>query len=446
VRSAVKFLDKVRTIEADEGRFPLPEQREASEMFRRIGLGVMGFGEMVASLGITYGGEGFSEFSEGLFERIRDEAYRRSAELAEELGPFPAFDWERHGRCPFIQRLPKRIADSIAEHGLRNVTVVSFAPTGSIAILGQTSGGIEPMFAPLYRRYSNLGGSDRMEFKVYDPAVSRWQQATGAEFPTDPDGITPDVLDTLPPFFVFAHNVPWEARVDVQGVAQRFVDSSISSTINLPPDVTEEEVAAIYMRGWKAGCKGITVYREGCRENILETVVKGGDEEPEPQEIGRPWDRPTVMDCRSVSFKSHENRVLIDFCQDAQRELKEIKVVMGRSGDEVHALCEALGRCVSKLLQKGCDVAEIAESLRGIKSGETQWLRFDDEQEHPYVVRSVPDAMSAYMYHAYVLPAREAAMRDITTTTAAPGTLAADEVRRGGSCPQCEGVDEYGRR
>jgi len=117
--------------------------------FRRIGLGVMGFGEMTASLGITYGGEGFQEFAESLFERIRDEAYGRSAELAEELGPFPAFDWEKHSKCPFIQRLPKRISDSIAEHGLRNVTVVSFAPTGTIAILGQTSGGMEPMFAPL---------------------------------------------------------------------------------------------------------------------------------------------------------------------------------------------------------------------------------------------------------------------------------------------------------
>lgn len=444
VRAAVTFLDRVRTIETEENRFPLPEQQEASERFRRIGLGVMGFGEMVASLGITYGGEGFQEFSESLFERIRDEAYKRSSELARELGPFPAFDWERHSKCPFVRRLPKRILDSIAEHGLRNITIVSFAPTGSIAILGQTSGGIEPMFAPLYKRYSNLGGIDRMEFRVYDPAVSRWQQATGAEFPTDPAGITPDVLDTLPPFFVFSHNVPWEARVDVQGAAQRFVDSSISSTINLPSDVTEEEVAAIYMRGWKAGCKGVTVYREGCRENILETVVQ--DEEPEAREISRPWDRPTVMDCRSMSFKSHENRVLIDFCQDAQHDLKEVKVVMGRSGDEAHALCEALGRCVSKLLQKGTDVAEIAESLRGIKSGETQWLRFDDEQEHPYVVRSVPDAMSAYMYHAYVLPAREAAMRETTTTTAPTDAMAVDEAKRAGSCPQCEGVDEYGRR
>ncbi len=445
VRSAVTFLDKVRTIETEEGRFPLPEQQEASERFRRIGIGVMGFGEMVASLGITYGGDGFPQFSERLFERIRDEAYKRSVELAKELGAFPAFDWERHSRCPFIQRLPKRIADSIAEHGLRNVTVVSFAPTGSIAILGQTSGGMEPMFAPMYRRYSNLGGTDRVEFRVYDPAVSRWQQATGAEFPTDPASITPDVLDTLPPFFVFSHNVSWEARVDVQGVAQRFVDSSISSTINLPPDATEDEVAAIYMRGWKAGCKGVTVYREGCRENILETVAKGG-EESDSQETGRPWDRPTVMKCHSMSFKSHENRVLIDFCEDSNRDLKEVKVVMGRSGDEVHALCEALGRCVSKLLQKGADVAEIAESLRGIKSGETQWLRFDDEQEHPYVVRSVPDAMSAYMYHAYVLPAREAAAREATATTSPADPLAADESMRGGSCQQCEGVDEYGRR
>jgi len=443
VRAAVVFLDKVRSIESEENRFPLPEQREASERFRRIGLGVMGFGEMTASLGITYGGEGFREFAESLFERIRDEAYGRSTELAEELGPFPAFDWERHSRCPFIQRLPKRITDSIAEHGLRNVTVVSFAPTGTIAILGQTSGGMEPMFAPLYKRYSNLGGTDRMEFRIYDPAVSRWQRATGAEFPTDPDVITSDVLDTLPPFFVFSHNVPWEARVDVQGAAQRFVDSSISSTINLPSDVTEEEVAAIYMRGWKSGCKGVTVYREGCRENILETVTK---DDKAPPENKRPWSRPTVMSCRSMSFKSHENRVLIDFCEDAQRDLKEVKVVMGRSGDEVHALCEALGRCVSKLLQKGCDVSEIAESLRGIKSGETQWLRFDDEQESPYVVRSVPDAMSAYMYHAYVLPARETALRETATTTVPTDMLAADESNRGGSCPQCEGVDEYGRR
>jgi len=446
VRSGVRFLDTVRTVEMEESRFPLERQREASQRFRRIGLGVMGLGEMVASLGMVYGSEDCVEFVRRLCEFIRDTAYEQSADMAKELGAFPAFDWERHQRCPFVRRLPDRLKRKIAEHGLRNVTVVSFAPTGTIAILGQTSGGMEPMFAPMYKRYSNLGGHDRVEFRVYDPAVTRWQGATGANFPTDADEVTPEALDMLPPFFAFSHDVPWEARVDMQGAAQAFVDSSISSTINLPPDASEEEVAAIYMRAWKAGCKGVTVYRESCRENILETSKDGegvDDAVPAPE---KPWSRPTVMDCRSVSFMSHENRVLIDFCRDSSK-LKEVKIVMGRSGDEVHALCEALGRCVSKLLQNGVDVADIAESLRGIKSGETQWLRFDPQQEHPYVVRSVPDAMSAYMYHAFVKPAREAAMREQTTTTVPDeDALAVDESLRGGSCPQCEGIDEYGRR
>jgi len=446
VRAGVRFLDKVRTVEMDEGRFPLERQREASQKFRRIGLGVMGLGEMIASLGMVYGSKESVEFVGRLCEFVRDSAYDQSVDLAKEAGPFPEFDWEKHQMCPFVRRLPERLKRRISEHGLRNVTVVSFAPTGTIAILGQTSGGIEPMFAPVYKRYSNLGGQDRVEFRVYDPAITRWREATGANFPADAEDITPDALDMLPSFFAFSHSIPWQSRVDMQAAAQAFVDSSISSTINLPPDASEEEVSAIYMRAWKAGCKGVTVYRESCRENILETSRDDDGQDDAASPSAKPWSRPTVMECRSVSFMSHENRVLIDFCKDTD-ELKEVKIVMGRSGDEVHALCEALGRCVSKLLQNGVDVSEIAESLRGIKSGETQWLRFDPKQEQPYVVRSVPDAMSAYMYHAFVKPARDAALREQTTTTS-PGDdpLAADESLRAGSCPQCEGIDEYGRK
>jgi len=443
VRAGVRFLDGVRTVEADEDRFPLPQQREASERFRRVGLGVMGLGEMVASLGMVYGSEECLKFFGKLCESVRDSAYDESVELARRLGPFPAFDWGQHQKCPFVQRLPHPLRDKIAAHGLRNVTVVSFAPTGTIAILGQTSGGIEPMFAPVYRRYSNLGGRERSEFRVYDPAISRWREATGADFPSGADDVTPEAVDTLPPNFIFSHQVPWRARVDMQALAQGFVDSSISSTINLPPDASEEEVSAIYTHAWKAGCKGVTVYREGCRENILETIRAASPGKPE--KAREPWTRPTVMDSRSVSFMCHNNRVLIDFCRDSGGKLKEVKIVMGRSGDEIHALCEALGRCVSKLLQGGADVAEIAESLRGIKSGQTQWLRFDSEQDAPYVVRSVPDAMSAYMHHAFVKPAREAASRCTTTAPPPSGPHAADESHRAGSCPQCDGIDEYGR-
>jgi ribonucleoside-diphosphate reductase alpha chain len=444
VRAGVRFLDGVRTVEADEDRFPLPQQREASERFRRVGLGVMGLGEMIASLGMVYGSEECLKFFGKLCESVRDSAYDESVELARRLGPFPAFDWDRHQKCPFVQRLPQPLRNRIAKHGLRNVTVVSFAPTGTIAILGQTSGGIEPMFAPLYRRYSNLGGRERSEFRVYDPAISRWRGATGADFPSSADDVTPEAVDMLPPNFAFSHQIPWRARVDMQALAQRFVDSSISSTINLPPDASEDEVSAIYTHAWKSGCKGVTVYREGCRENILETIRPAGPGKPE--KAREPWTRPTVMDSRSVSFMCHNNRVLIDFCRDSGGKLKEVKIVMGRSGDEIHALCEALGRCVSKLLQSGADVAEIAESLRGIKSGQTQWLRFDSEQDAPYVVRSVPDAMSAYMHHAFVKPAREAASRSTTTSPPPPGgPHAADESHRAGSCPQCDGIDEYGR-
>lgn len=443
VRAGVRFLDGVRTVEADEDRFPLPQQREVSERFRRVGLGVMGLGEMVASLGLVYGSEECMGFFGKLCESIRDSAYDESVELASRFGPFPAFDWKRHQKCPFVQRLPQSLRDRIAEHGLRNVAVVSFAPTGTIAILGQTSGGIEPMFAPVYRRYSNLGGRDRSEFRVYDPAILRWREATGADFPSNADDVTPEAIDTLPPNFAFSHQVPWRARVDMQALAQKFVDSSISSTINLPPDASEDEVSAIYTHAWKAGCKGVTVYREGCRENILETVHAANPKKP--AQAREPWTRPTVMDSRSVSFMSHSNRVLIDFCRDSGGKLKEVKIVMGRSGDEIHALCEALGRCVSKLLQSGADVAEIAESLRGIKSGQTQWLRFDSEQDAPYVVRSVPDAMSAYMHHAFVKPAREAASRCTTTAPPPSGPHVADESHRAGSCPQCDGIDEYGR-
>ena len=350
------------------------------------------------------------------------------------------------------QRLPEALQSRIAEHGLRNVTVLSFAPTGTIAILGQTSGGVEPMFAPIYKRYSNLGGKRRMEFNVYDHAVLRWQKAVNANFPTDARDVTPETLDLLPPFFVFSHDIPWKARVDLQGMAQKYVDSSISSTINLPADTSEDEVATIYMRAWRAGCKGVTVYRENCRENILEIITKVDEEE----KIRRPkWVRPMSLRANSLSYKTHNQRVIVNFCDDENNDLREVQVIMGRSGDDMHAMCEALGRCISKLLQNGVPVGEIAESLRGIKAGETQWSRFDDSQEAPYVVRSVPDFIAAYIQHRYVRPEVERAATKVSSSTNGASRSGhkgnrqavpvANEIQRGGDCPMCEGLDEFGR-
>lgn len=248
VALAVRFLDDVVSVGAP--RHPLPAQRRASERSRRVGLGVMGLADALAMLGVPYGSEPSIRWVEECLRRVRDAAYAASTELAREKGAFPVFDARHHERSPFVQRLPPELRRGLRRWGLRNAALLAIAPTGSISLLAGVSSGIEPIFG---LRYTRLVGGQRQSTE--HPLIKLYRERTGKE---DPDWPTAHQIDPL-------------ERVRLQAAAQRYVDQSISSTVNLPASASRDVVGQVYRSAWELGCKGITVFREGSRVPVLES-------------------------------------------------------------------------------------------------------------------------------------------------------------------------------
>ncbi|AFV76673.1 hypothetical protein YIM1640_10990 [Thermus oshimai] len=245
---AVRFLDAI--VDLGKTRHPLRAQRVASLRSRRIGLGVMGLADALAMLGLPYGSDEALALAEEALRRIKEAAYWESARLAKGKGPFPAFDPRAHLQSPFIQALPEPLLLQV-EKGLRNAALLSIAPTGSISLLAGVTSGIEPIFALTYLRHA--GGQ---VYLAEHPLLKRYRQAGGKDLPDWPT----------------AHQVDPFRRVRLQAVLQRHVDQSISSTVNLPRETPKETVEKLFLAAWKEGCKGITVFREGSREEVIEPL------------------------------------------------------------------------------------------------------------------------------------------------------------------------------
>jgi ribonucleoside-diphosphate reductase alpha chain len=254
VGRAVRHLDNV--VELNLGRHALAEQEEAARLGRRIGLGVTGLADMLAALGIRYDSGKALEMVDLIMSAKMDAEYRASIDLARVRGSFPLFEADKHYEQGFCAALPDGIKDAGRRHGQRNVAISTVAPSGSLSIIAQCSSGIEPIFALQYKRYVELGDAKRKEFMISHPGFARLM-----------DSGNPSV----PGHWVTAHEIDYRFRISMQGIIQKYTDASISSTINLPRDVSLETVGEIYMEAWKTGLKGITVYCEGSREGILVT-------------------------------------------------------------------------------------------------------------------------------------------------------------------------------
>ncbi len=256
---ATRFLDNV--VDYNMERHALEDQKQNAMNDRRVGLGILGLGDMLVRMGIQYDSEDALQTIEQIMQIFRDTAYEKSVDLAEEKGRFPNFEWAGYSKSKFVKNLPKTLQKKIQQKGIRNCTLTTVAPTGSGAIVSRVTSGIEPIFATSYKRRvkQNDGyGKSFNEYKVYHPII-------GKLFGSDED---------LPDYVVTAHNIDPYFRVKMQGVIQEYIDSSISSTVNLAEEITVETVADIYMTAYEAGLKGITVYREGSREGILVSDTK----------------------------------------------------------------------------------------------------------------------------------------------------------------------------
>jgi ribonucleoside-diphosphate reductase alpha chain len=278
---------------------------------RRIGLGDHGWGDMFAQLQLKYDSEEALQLAEKIKECYRDAAYDESCEIAKEIEPFRVFDWEKEKDCEFIKRLPKALKTKLKKFGRRHVSLLTNAPTGTLSILSQCSSGIEPTFRQMYIRRRKINPNDVgsrvdfvgedgekfMEFPQFEKNVERYFSSQGLIPPTEVKS-DEDLQKHLPDYFLTSDQINWKKRIELQSVLTKYVDHSISSTINLPSGVSVEEVEELYMHAWEKGLKGVTVYREGSRDGVLiskETLNK--QKEKDIIQRAEAPDRPAKLPC-----------------------------------------------------------------------------------------------------------------------------------------------------
>ncbi|MEZ4996586.1 MAG: adenosylcobalamin-dependent ribonucleoside-diphosphate reductase [Bacteroidales bacterium] len=289
---------------------------------RRTGIGITAEGDMLAALGLRYGTDEATDFSVRVHRTLAVEAYRASTAMAAERGAFPIYNAVREKDNPFISRLRETDPEMVAEMektGRRNIALLTIAPTGSTSLMSQTTSGIEPVFMPFYKRRRKVNPNDKdvkvsfidevgdhwEEFTVFHHKFVDWMKMNGYNYEEVKDMSETQINDIVavsPYYKATANDVDWVAKVRMQGAIQKWVDHSISVTINLPSEAKEELVSELYLTAWKEGCKGATVYRDGSRAGVL---VSNSKEEKKNE-----WSplRPKVLDADVIRFQNNEEK------------------------------------------------------------------------------------------------------------------------------------------
>ena len=300
---------------------------------RRTGVGTTAEGDMLAAMGLRYGTPEATAFSVEVHKTLALAAYRSSVMMAKERGAFKVYDAKREENNPYIQRIKEADAELyelMTQYGRRNIACLTIAPTGTTSIMTQTTSGIEPVFQPVYRRRRKVNPNDKNvhvdlvdevgdsfeEYVVFHHKFITWMQANGYEY--DPaHRYTPAEIDELvqksPYYKATANDVDWLEKVQMQGAIQKWVDHSISVTINLPNDVSEELVGQLYEEAWRSGCKGCTVYRDGSRTGVLEGIKEKKKEEKKDDKTCVCFDnkvrvRPAELECDVVRFQNNKDK------------------------------------------------------------------------------------------------------------------------------------------
>jgi len=307
---------------------------DKSTLGRRTGVGITAEGDMLAAMGLRYGTDEATDFSEKVHRTIAIEAYRSSVNMAKERGAFKIYDSEREKNNPFINRIKDAdpaLYEEMKKHGRRNIACLTIAPTGTVSLMTQTTSGIEPVFMPVYKRrrkvnpndpdvhvdFTDETGDSFEEFIVYHPKFMTWMETKGYD---TTKRYTQEEIDAMvaesPYNKATANDIDWLKKVQMQGRIQKWVDHSISVTINLPADVSEELVNDLYVEAWKCGCKGCTVYRDGSRSGVLiatDNKKKTADGKPveEPCTCKPPVvveTRPRVLEADIVRFQNNKEK------------------------------------------------------------------------------------------------------------------------------------------
>lgn len=301
--------------------------RKKCRQGRRTGVGITAEGDMLAALGIRYGSDKSIDFSANLHKTLATEAYRSSVTMAKERGAFPIYESEREADNPFILRLKEndpKLYKEMVKHGRRNIALLTIAPTGTTSLMTQTTSGLEPVFMPAYKRRRKVNPNDKNarvdfidevgdsweEYAVFHHHFATWLETKGFDIEqvkTMSQEELQELIEKSPYYKATANDVDWVQKVKLQGAVQKWVDHSISVTVNVPNDVSEDMVAQIYEAGWESGCKGITVYRDGSRSGVL---ISDSDKKQEGKSNEfletNPPKRPDSLDAEVVRFKNNK--------------------------------------------------------------------------------------------------------------------------------------------
>ncbi len=364
VATAVRMMDNV----VDTSRFPLEEQRAEAQAKRRIGLGVTGLADALAMVGLRYGSPEAAAQTESWLKAVQRAAYLASAELAREKGPFPLFDKEAYLAGETIAELDDDVRAEIAEYGIRNALLTSIAPTGTISLYaGNVSSGVEPIFAHAYTRKVLQTDGARTEEEVVDYAVALWREKHGD---------TP-----MPGWFTDAQELAPLDHVRMQAAAQKYVDSSISKTINVPADIDFEAFKDVYLEAYRTGCKGCTTYRpndvtgsvlsveDGPKkvETVSETAAP--DHAGDVVYIAEPLERPETLPGATYKLKwpdsEHAIYITLNDTESGGRR-RPFEIFINSKNMEHYAWTVALTRMVSAVFRRGGDVSFVVEELKAV--------------------------------------------------------------------------------
>ncbi len=327
VQVAVRFLDNV----IDDTHYFIKENEKVAKDIRRQGLGIMGIADALIKMEVRYGAEESLPIIEKIFKTLRDNAYIASSNIAAEKGSFPKFNKEKYLNGWFIKKLPDEVREKIAKQGIRNAVILTIAPTGSTGLLAGASSGVEPVYEFEFIRRDRLG-----EHMMYHPLFDEWKK----EHPSD----------EKPDYFVSANDLTPEDHVKVQAIAQKYIDSSISKTVNAPKTHAVEDVKRLYEMAYDAGLKGITYMRDGSREGVL---TRKEEKKEEVKEIVQSVSsspvipRPVMVEGVTYQSETPVGKTFITINHNPNREPFEVFITIGKSGSDVTAMADALGRMIS---------------------------------------------------------------------------------------------------
>ena len=427
VATAVRMMDNV----VDASRFPLEAQAEEALAKRRIGLGVTGLADALLMVGLRYGSEEAARQTERWLHRIARAAYLASVQLAKEKGAFPLFDAEKYLATGHMMAMDEDVRAAIREHGIRNALLTSIAPTGTISLYaGNVSSGIEPVFAYSYTRKVLQKDGSRTEEEVVDYAVQMWR---------DKFGDTP-----LPEHFVNAQTLAPLDHVRMQAAAQKWIDSSISKTINCPEDISFEAFKDVYAEAYDTGCKGCTTYRPNDVTGSVLSVSESSDAAPEADTgadvvyISEPLDRPQALEGNTYKLKwpDSEHAIYItinDVVINGHR--RPFEVFINSKNMEHFAWTVALTRMISAVFRRGGDVSFVVEELKAVfdpRGG--AWMQ---GKYVPSILAAIGGVIETHLVQIGFIEGEGMGLKSDPKAEA----MVAGEAPKGKACPSCGQYD-----